>query len=171
MTEPQPVRHGLSAYNKKRCRCAVCKAANTEHHRKARAKRYERTRLNGGVAPIEKHGIKTAQNWGCSCPTCSGEIRDMNIGYRGKYKETHARHNARTLNRKQAETLEGATRWGQVWTGPELELAMREDLTAKEVALALRRSYHAVVQARKRIHAGEPKFVALLGAPRKEGAA
>lgn len=59
-------------------------------------------------------------------------------------------------------TIEVASHHGQQWTGPQLEVAIRNDLTITEKALTLGRTTYAVTEARRRaIH--DPKIVALLG--------
>ena len=155
--------HGYYLYSKKGCRCETCRAANTEHHRKARAERYERTRLNNDLAPVAKHGLKTAQNWGCKCPTCRSSVREMNVGNRDIYRETFRRASARNTKRRQAATSERASRNGYEWTGAEMELVTRDDIPLQELAFSLSRSYAAVATMRARIQRGEPKLMRVLG--------
>lgn len=63
-------------------------------------------------------------------------------------------------NRK---SLQGANNYGKEWTGPELELVVREDLTLNQIAEMLGRSFSSVCAARhKSKH--DPKFIELLGA-------
>jgi len=48
----------------------------------------------------------------------------------------------------QARTARSAGHHGAEWTGPEIEIVLRPDLTAEEVAAMLGRTYNAVVTAR-----------------------
>jgi transcription elongation factor Elf1 len=62
----------------------------------------------------------------------------------------------------QSQSLESATNHYKEWTGPELELLLREDLTAIELAEMLNRTLHSVRRMRvkvqkdprKQVHAG-----------------
>lgn len=51
--------------------------------------------------------------------------------------------------RDQAESLKSAMRNGARWTGPEMELVAREDLTVTQVAAMTRRTYNAVSNVRQ----------------------
>ena len=62
----------------------------------------------------------------------------------------------------QAETLAHATRYRQQWTGPELEIVARTDLTTKQIALTLGRTRASVMHARRKLR-DEPKFQMLAG--------
>lgn len=62
----------------------------------------------------------------------------------------------------QAETLPQARRYGYMWTGPELELASRDDLTSKQVALMTGRTLSAVVNVRHRLST-DPRKISLAG--------
>lgn len=67
-----------------------------------------------------------------------------------------------------SETRQSARRHGYQWTGPELEIAARDDLSVKEAALMLGRSFYAVETARKKLRAGDPKTTWLAGLPKAE---
>jgi hypothetical protein len=54
------------------------------------------------------------------------------------------------------ESLAGARRRGYQWTGPELEVLSRRDLTNREVAEMLGRSYYGVVHKRRQLDEDEP---------------
>jgi hypothetical protein len=58
---------------------------------------------------------------------------------------------AKSRRDRQAETLSAAQRRYYVWTGPEMEIAAREDLTSKEVALKLGRTLYAVKTMREKL--------------------
>lgn len=60
-------------------------------------------------------------------------------------------------------TTHPADHRGEQWTGPDLELALREDLTARQVALLIGRTYYAVQTARHKART-DPKWIAVVGA-------
>lgn len=66
--------------------------------------------------------------------------------------------------RRQEETVNGARNHRKEWTGPELEVAARAELTTREVATILGRTFHAV--AHKRSSMNDPKVAALAGLSR-----
>jgi hypothetical protein len=53
--------------------------------------------------------------------------------------------------RRQARTVESARNWGKEWTGPELEVLARGDLTRAQKALLLGRTYNAVANMLRRV--------------------
>jgi hypothetical protein len=59
-------------------------------------------------------------------------------------------------------TLDIAINHGKEWTGPELELAARSDLTAKEVASMLGRTLFAVECVRVKLK-DDPRKIKLAG--------
>lgn len=66
----QETEHGLSRYRSKkyRCRCEVCRKANSEEFARERANRAERIRQDPSLRP---HGIRnTFHNWDCRCDVC-----------------------------------------------------------------------------------------------------
>lgn len=71
----------------------------------------------------------------------------------------------------QAESLPRATNYGKEWTGPELEIAARDDLSARDAAQMLGRTYAAVVNQRRKLRAGDPKKSTLAGLRRPGSAA
>lgn len=62
----------------------------------------------------------------------------------------------------QESTLDGAARRGFQWTGPELEVAAREDLTSREVASMLGRTLYGVTQIRRKL-GRDPRKARLAG--------
>lgn len=72
------------------------------------------------------------------------EIRERELAWREANREESRRRVAANDRKNQAETLPQARRYGRQWTGPELELAARPDLTAKQVALMVGRTTGAV---------------------------
>lgn len=67
----------------------------------------------------------------------------------------------KSKERIQDRTRQAATRHRYQWTGPELELANRSELKAREVAEMTGRTLKAVKSMRKRLR-DEPKLQALL---------
>jgi hypothetical protein len=57
----------------------------------------------------------------------------------------------------QTETRRHASRHGQEWTGAELEVAQRPDLSTRTVAVMLGRTFYAVETQRKLLTAGHTK--------------
>lgn len=92
-----------------------------------------------------RHGTVSCYRAGCRCEDCrTGEAR--------RVRDRDAQ--------RSTQTQAGATKRGQQWTGPEMELAMREDLTIVEIAARLGRSYKAVV-ARRALCRTDPKWAAI----------
>ena len=91
----------------------------------------------------------------CRCDVCVEAMRE--------YRRAEARRNPMPPERlesglagikararqAQAESLKSATRNGSRWTGPEMELVAREDLTVTQVAAMTGRTYNAVSNARQ----------------------
>lgn len=65
-------------------------------------------------------------------------------------------------HKAQGATVSAADRSGQQWTGPELELLSRDDLSVHEIARTIRRTFYAVRQMKTRLHI-EPKLQNLAG--------
>lgn len=61
---------GMHAWRKYGCRCDMCRSGNRARQQNARAARLLRTVANGGIAPVEVHGGRVANNWGCRCKEC-----------------------------------------------------------------------------------------------------
>jgi hypothetical protein len=72
-------------------------------------------------------------------------------------------------NRKRANdaTLDRARNWRKQWTGPELEIAMRDDLTARQAADMLGRTLHAVKHVRRQVKV-DPRKDRLANLPARE---
>lgn len=145
--QPLRKRHGVGAYIERKCRCTSCCDAYRQYRRDERQKMAQAA--SRGDAAFE-HGAHAYNNWGCRCDTCSA-------AHFAVQRSRTAAH--------QAETLERASRRGAEWTGPELELVARTDLTTKQVALALNRTYSAVRAMRQKVRK-DPKTVFLAGTPR-----
>lgn len=59
--------HGRTGYDKHGCRCSICRAANTLHCAKVRARRLARMRADEQHA---SHGTDNGYNAGCRCEAC-----------------------------------------------------------------------------------------------------
>jgi hypothetical protein len=108
------------------------------------------TRLNGRTRdPIWEHGSAGGYADGCRCDKC-------------RSWSTHKR------NRKYARanaSLPAPNSWNQ-WTGPELELCLRQDLTVRQLAEMLGRSFYAVRIMRQKVRK-EPKYIIAAGGSRQ----
>jgi hypothetical protein len=174
--------HGYEGYTRWGCRCEVCKAAKSAYQsgrgRGTGQKEYMQKYRQGRRAAREKgevevrHGLTGYTNDGCRCETCAESFRVYRAAnpekrYHVRHPEEAAEANRRNVTKWQAETLEGATRYGMEWTGPELEVAARSDLTAREAALMIGRTYASVKTMRKKL-AADPKTIQLAGIPRDQ---
>lgn len=157
--------HGTTAGYRRGRRCDLCRAANAQRHRKLRAERAKRAR----GASFE-HGPSGYINWGCRCVICtkahSARILPAVLRYQEANREKVNRRNKTRRHVEQARTLETASRHGFQWTGPELELAARRDLTAAQVAVMIGRTRDAVQNMRKSLKT-EPKIINLAGLSRE----
>jgi predicted transcriptional regulator len=102
----------------------------------------EPAKPSGPQKPVTKHGL-SGYNQGCRCSECHKGKRSYRTSL-------------------QSETREKATRHGQQWTGPELEIAGREDLTVRQAAARLGRSYASVANMRHKLKV-DPKTIDLAG--------
>jgi hypothetical protein len=84
-------------------------------------------------------------------------------GYAEQQRQRDARAH-RTRKRDNAIMVDTARRHGRMWTGPELEVASRDDLTAEQAAVMLGRTLFAVETARRRLRQ-EPRYQSLAGLP------
>jgi hypothetical protein len=165
--------HGTYAcYRHSGCRCAECRNARRIEAARQKAKRYARTRT--GTAPDFTHGPSGYDTWGCRCRTCTtGHSQNpVKKAADRRWTENHrGEKDAATVARRrrdQAATLDQASRRGQPWTGPELELAARSDLSAKAIALMIGRTRWAVQTKRYELRA-EPKIIEAAGLSRGTG--
>lgn len=158
---PDDVEHGAACYSGWGCRCDVCRAANAAQADSARTARMERP-----VPDTVKHGAACYSNWGCRCDVCTAAWAEACRAPAAKYRKVHAdeistRQNVRQRARND-EAREFATRHGYQWTGPELELAARRDLTAAQVAKLTGRTIKAVANMRRKLR-DDPKTINLAG--------
>lgn len=94
------------------------------------------------------------------CKGCHAEAVRGSEKWRKRYSSIQ-----RLDRQRQASTIAGASRRGQQWTGPELEIALREDLTSVVAAKMLGRTKYAVETMRRR-HRREPMIQRVAGIPR-----
>jgi hypothetical protein len=168
--ENRPEHGTYNCYDKHRCRCDLCRAANAARHLEARRRR--RQAVEAGTVVITKHGTSTYTNWGCRCEVCIKAQAQACAPAVDRYKQNHPDRvkatRMRRYRKEQAETLERATRHRYVWTGPEMELAARYDLSAKEIALMIGRTSSAVQHMRKLL-IKDPKIIQMAGLARRSG--
>lgn len=89
------MKHGASAYRNGRCRCDVCRAANTHLQAELREKRQRRLLLDSTAA---EHGTaSTYANWKCRCDDC----KKANVEKCADYWATHgaARYDSAAASR------------------------------------------------------------------------
>lgn len=157
------VPHGTrSGYTGWGCRCDNCRKA--AGHNTARP-------------PAPEHGTPWRYDQGCRCADCKEAKRtytsrwlDAHPGKAAEYRRRSLTpERARQYRRAQKTRLDAiadrATRRGYEWTGPELEIASRADLSHSEVALMLKRTYAGVVEKRKQLRV-DPRAAALAGIER-----
>jgi hypothetical protein len=143
-TTPEGIPHGYSRYVNWSCRCEICKAANLERI----AADCERRK----GSPDTPHGTLTGfRFWRCRCDLCRAANRAARL--------------ALTL-RHQGETKPSARRHYAQWTGPELELASRRDLSTRQVAQMIGRTYWAVQTMRAAL-SKEPALDQVAGVSRE----
>lgn len=79
--------HGHSRYTNEKCRCDICRAANTARVARRRAERIAITRASGLPEGIT-HGENAYMNWGCRCSVC---VLDRQKNDRARYAAKKAR--------------------------------------------------------------------------------
>lgn len=103
----------------------------------------------GRTPSVQTHGLGGYRR-GCRCVTCVEAKRKYRQDYEEKVKSA---------------TVPGARNARKEWTGPELEMAARDDLSVKEIARRLGRSYAAVSVIRHKIR-HDPKTINFVGLAR-----
>lgn len=140
----EPVPHGLNGYVNWGCRCEICREAGRIDLRAARERRKGH--------PGTPHGTTSGYRfWGCRCEECRIAVQKARLAL-------SVRH--------QAEAKARAHRHGAQWTGPELELASRRDLSTLDVAHMIGRSYWAVETMRRDL-GKEPALAQVAGVSRE----
>ena len=144
------ISHGtLYAYDKIGCRCGEC----TEVYRSDRVMK-RRARAARATPQSVPHGLNGYAGWMCRCEICCAA--------HNAYTEANRSRIYANLQRRHAHAIEGAVNHGKVWTGAEMEVASRPDLTDSDVAEMLGRSIWAVINVRQRMRS-EPKYQRVLG--------
>lgn len=154
--DPGEIPHGTAdGYGRWHCRCNDCRDV---YMRNRRAQRAARSR-NPDPERIP-HGTRNGyENWGCRCDACHKAVVDRQAA---REPETVKRSVARANASMQAKTLPGASRRYQPWTGPELEVAARTDLTSRAAALMIGRTTFAVQRVRYLLRT-DPRKINLAG--------
>lgn len=138
----QPTSHGMEGYAQG-CQCEKCTRANRERHREVRRKLASKD-------PSEiPHGLSGYCNYSCRCDVCRAAGKIMNAASTSPVKPGAKAKYARSI---QQQTRLTAHRLNQQWTGPELELAARRDITARQLAVMIGRTYAAVAVMRRRLN-------------------
>lgn len=87
-------------------------------------------------------------------PHKASRCKDCERRYLAEHRKESG-HDSEARYAREAQSESGvAPRKGQEWTGPEIEILSREDLTAKQIAQMTGRTYFAVVQARSILRKG-----------------
>lgn len=166
-----PNHAGTTGY-KRGCRCERCVIENRAYVLRAKSKRMSA----GDIA----HGTLTGYGDGCRCADCKRASSECHLRYREedpeRYRSSRRRaskrysdsHDAKRIQREQQRhTQELAWRNRYQWTGPELEVALRRDLTAYQAALMLGRT-QAAVQMQRDLHEVDVRKQNLAGLPRRK---
>jgi hypothetical protein len=115
------------------------------------------------------HGLDGYVNWNCRCEVCrrahTSAVEPAAKRWRKRNRQAIGERDSRRFATAQEQTRETASRHYCQWTGPELELAAREDLSAREVAVMIGRTLAAVQYMRRRLK-DDPKTVNLAGIAR-----
>lgn len=151
--------HGKRTTYDKGCRCEQCRAENTRVKR--RAKNRNKERLERGEVEIE-HGRNGYVNWLCRCAACLEGEYNARVPLSARRVQKKKASEARLYMERRNRTADRAKRQRQQWTGPELEIASRTDLSITEIALLLGRTYSAVVNVRVKLKR-DPKSIRVAG--------
>lgn len=150
-TGPPDSAHGtINAYQNYGCRCEQCRAAGAAANQAAYLARSGGVLKKPRLTTLEKesHGLYRYKNHGCRCEVCRAASRDESrrrreAGTHGNSGPVSAARALRSYHKTQADTLPAARRHGYRWTGPELELLSRDDLTLKQKSVMLGRTFSA----------------------------
>lgn len=114
-----------------------------------RARAERKARLRGTPVPEDAHGWDGYDTYACRCEVC---------------KTAAAARRRAEWQAAQAATLPTAVNNRKEWTGPELEIIARDDLSARQAALMLGRTAQGVKRARQRLRE-DPRKIRLAGIP------
>ena len=95
-------------------------------------------------------------------PAILGLARDRTRRWQQENPERNRERVRRSAARKNAASRDTARHHHQEWTGPQLELAARGDLTAQQIAVMTGRTRYAVNSARRRLRS-DPRYQNLAG--------
>lgn len=168
-------RHGTPYSYRKGCRCSECCAANTRSVKASRQRRTDRLATGEADSSQIRHGRSAYTNWGCRCAICTRDhtlaiqpavdrwrrknpqaVKAMAARWTKAHPEKAAEQVRKNTVKRQNATIERAHHHQQSWTGSEIELALRDDLSSREVALAIGRTLYAVRNFRHRMKAARP---------------
>ena len=121
--------------------------------------------VEAGIEPVRRmprtaqHGDPSMwQTYGCRCEVCDTARRQYRREW--EYDRLSPSERSKAMDSLagaraglQAQTAATALRRGAPWTGPEMELVARDDLTVTEVAQMIGRTFHAVSHARSALRA------------------
>lgn len=133
--------------------------------KKAREKDVSRDVGRDGV-PVQRRLWRGRTIVAATCRQCD----ELKIGAEFEYKAKqgflctacHRRLAREASEQKQSESLPRARNLGKRWTGPELELVLRDDLADSELAEMLGRSYESISTARYKARR-DPRYVRMAG--------
>ncbi|WGH93890.1 hypothetical protein QDX21_03565 [Auritidibacter ignavus] len=96
------------------------------------------------------HGAPARWMEGCTCQKC---VEGKRAYKRAEYERYGNRQDpavsAERIAMRQARTVQSARKTGKQWTGAEVEMVARRDLTIEQIATALGRTYAAVSNVRQ----------------------
>jgi hypothetical protein len=125
------ISHGSAfGYNQAGCRCKKCKAWQ---------RAYSQARRTPELAAAQ---LESQKRWRRANPA---------------KQAARVADNVARVKRQNEELRECAARHGQQWTGTDLEMAARKDLTVAEIAAVLGRSLRSVSTMRQCLADGNPR--------------
>jgi hypothetical protein len=140
----------------KRCMCWEHKGPNplpeTEFH-------MDRTRPDGLAVHCKECSSESGRRWRKAHPD---KVREASRRYYAAHPEKAREKVRRRMAQDYAVTRDSARHHYEMWTGPQLEIAAREDLTARQVAVMTGRTLYAVYSARHRLRE-DPRIISLAG--------
>ena len=100
--------------------------------------------------PDVRHGTLTGYTYGCRCEECRGANREYGREYRRLNPDRSNRAARAWFDATNAETKAEATSHRQPWTRSEVDEALRNDISVRELARQLGRSYSSVLHVRNK---------------------
>lgn len=128
------------------------------------------------------HGFTRYKKRGCRCAVCCHAYTTHTRAYKLRRRDEMTPDERKSEYLKDKDraqrwsvssyerSLSKAHRHGHEWTGPELELLARPDLSTRQLAEMLGRTTYAVEYQRTKLRKGEPRSVTLAGVPQKKSA-